>query len=79
MEDMFNRFLMGIKCAQDEFQTAMKENFGNIKYILSFCDDMIVYGFKEDGSDHDQALRHLLVIDKRRTRGLDLISFILNE
>ena len=31
---LFNRFPMGIKCAQDKFQRAMEENIGDIKNIF---------------------------------------------
>lgn len=58
---MFNRFPMGVKCAQDEFQKAMKKNFGDLRNVLSICDDIIVYGFEEDGSDHDEVLKQLML------------------
>ena len=36
------------------------------KNVLSICDDMIVYGFEEDGSDHDKALRQLMLRERER-------------
>ena len=78
---------MGIKCAQDEFQGAMEENFGDIKNVLSICDDMIVYGFEEDCSDHDKALRQLydtrkgekLQIQPGEICGKDIIDIFLRS
>lgn len=34
----------------------MLENFDDLKNIFSISDDSIVYGFEEDGSDHDTTL-----------------------
>ena len=47
---------MGVKGAQDEFQQAMSETFGDIKKVLSISEDTVIVGFEEDGSDHDKAL-----------------------
>lgn len=49
-----------MKCAQDEFQRAMFENFGDIKNVLSILHDTIMYRFEEDVSDHDAVLNELL-------------------
>lgn len=57
---MFKRFPMGVKSAQDEFQRAMFDAFGDIKNVLSISDDTVIVGFEEDGSDHDKALKELL-------------------
>lgn len=55
----FNRFPMGVKCAQDEFWRAMLENFGNTKNVLLVSGDTIVYAFEEDDSNHDTMLNKL--------------------
>lgn len=55
-----------MKCAQDEFQKDMFQNFADIKNILSISDDTIIYRFKEDGSDHVTALNELFKRAKER-------------
>ena len=57
---MFKRFQMGDKSAQDEFQQALFETFGDIKNVLSISDDTVIFGFEEDGSDHDKAFKEIL-------------------
>lgn len=54
---LFNRFPIELKCAQDEFQRAMFENFGDTKNVLLISNDTTVYEFS--GSDHDSALNEL--------------------
>ena len=56
----FNRLPMGIKCAQDVFQKKVDETFGDIPGVFGIADDLIVAGFKDDGSDHDATLRTVL-------------------
>lgn len=77
----FNRFPMDLKCAQDKFQRAMFKNFGDIKNVLSILDDTIVYGFQEDGSDHDTALNELLkrAREKNCTFNLDKLNIWASE
>ena len=48
---------MGIKCAQDVFQMKVDETFGDIPGVFDIADDLIIAGFKDDGSDHDATLR----------------------
>ena len=60
---MFKRFPMGVKSAQDEFQRAMFETFGDIKNVFSISDDTLIVGFEEDGCDHDKAVKELLERD----------------
>ena len=57
---MFKHFPMGVKSAQEEFQRAMFETFGDIMNVLSISDDTVIVGFEEGGSDHDKALKELL-------------------
>ena len=63
---MFKRFPMGVKSAQNEFQRAMFETFGDIKNVRSVSDDTVIAGFEEDGSDHDKALKEPL--EKARSK-----------
>jgi transposase InsO family protein len=63
----FNRLPMGICCAQDEFQRMIDNTFGDIPNTLGIADDLIIFGYEEDGSDHDQALK--AVLDRARKRG----------
>ena len=74
---LFNRFPMGIKCAQDGFQRAMEENLDDIKNIFSICDDMILYRFEEDGSDHDKALRQIILRAKERNCKFNPEKFVV--
>ena len=67
---------MGIKRAQDEFQRAMEENFGGIKNVLFICNDMIVYGFEEAGSDHNKDIRQLMLRAKERNYKFNLEKFV---
>lgn len=63
----FNRLPFGISCAQDEFQRAIDNTFGDIPNVLGIADDLVVIGFAEDGSDHDASLR--AVLERARQRG----------
>lgn len=74
---MYNRYPMGVKSAQDEFQRAMQENFGDLENVLSICDDIVVYGFEEDGSDHDKALRQLMFRARERNCRFNSEKFVV--
>ncbi len=63
----FNRLPFGISCAQDEFQRAIDNTFGDIPNVLGIADDIVVVGYAEDGSDHDATLR--AVLERARQRG----------
>ena len=58
-----NRFLrlpFGLICAQDIFQKKVDETFGDLPGVTGKADDIIVYGYKADGSDHDENLRAVM-------------------
>ena len=56
----WNRLAFGLVCAQDVFQKKVDETFGDIPGITGIVDDIIIAGFKDDGSDHDENLRAVL-------------------
>ena len=47
------------------------------KNVLSICDDMIVYGFEEDGSNHDKALRQLMLRTRERNCKFNPDKFVV--
>ena len=51
---------MRLKCAQDVFQHEVNDKFGSIPGVFVIADDIVVAGFKADGSDHDRTLRLVL-------------------
>lgn len=55
----------------------MFENFKDVKNFLFISDDIIVYGFKEDGSDRDQALDELL--DRKKGKELQTQTWYASE
>ena len=63
----YRRLPMGLKCAQDVFQFKMDKKFGTIPRTFCIADDLVVAGFREDGSDHDQTVR--MVLDRAREMG----------
>ena len=56
----WNRLAFGLICAQDVFQRKVDETFGNMPGVTGIADDIIITGFKEDGSDHDANLKAVL-------------------
>ena len=56
----FVRLPFGLSCAQDIFQKKVYETFGNLPGVTGIADDIIVYGYKADGSDHDENLRAVM-------------------
>ena len=64
----FLRLPFGLICAQDIFQKKVDETFGDLPGVTGIADDIIVYGYKEDHSDHDANLR--AVMERARETGL---------
>jgi hypothetical protein len=64
----FKRLPFGLVCAQDVFQRKVDETFGDLRGVTGIADDIVVVGYKEDGSDHDENLR--AVIERARETGL---------
>ena len=64
----FLRLPFGLICAQDIFQKKVDETFGDLPGVIGIADDIIVYGYKEDHSDHDAHLQ--AVMERARETGL---------
>ena len=64
----FLRLPFGLNCAQDIFQKKVDETFSDIPGVTGISDDIIVVGYKADGSDHDANLK--AVLERARTTGL---------
>ncbi|KAK3703408.1 hypothetical protein QZH41_003904 [Actinostola sp. cb2023] len=64
----FCRLPFGLICAQDVFQKKVDETFGDLTGVTGIADDIVVVGFKEDGSDHDTNLQ--AVMERARSTGL---------
>ena len=64
----FLRLPFGLVCAQDVFQKKVDETFGDLPGVTGIADDIIVFGTKDDGSDHDANLAR--VIERARQTGL---------
>ena len=58
----------GLNCAQDVFQKKVDETFSDIPGVTGISDDIIVVGYKSDGSDHDANLT--AVLERARATGL---------
>ena len=50
----------GLICAQDIFQRKVDETFGDLPCVTGIADDIVVYGYNSDFSDHDENLRAVL-------------------
>ena len=44
----------------DIFQKKVDETFGDLTSVTGIADDIIVYGYKADGSDHDENLQAVM-------------------
>ncbi len=66
----FLRLPFGLVCAQDVFQRKVDETFGDLPGVTGIADDIVVVGYKEDGSDHDYNLKQ--VLERCRSTGLRL-------
>lgn len=55
----------------------MNKNFGDLRNVLSICDDIIVYGFEEDGSDHDEALKQLMLRAREKNCKFNSEKFVV--
>ena len=56
----FLRLPFGLICAQDVFQRKVDEFFGDLPLVTGITDDIVVYGYNSDFSDHDENLRAVL-------------------
>ena len=64
----FTRLPFGLNFAQDVFQNKVDETFSDIHGVTGISDDIIVAGYKSDGSDRDVSLTAVLV--RARATGL---------
>ena len=64
----FLRLPFGLVCAQDVFQKKVDETFGELPGVTGIADDIVIVGYKEDGSDHDANLKR--VLDTARSAGI---------
>ena len=56
----FLRLPFGLICAQDIFQRKVDETFGDLPCVTGILDDIVVYGYNSDFSDHDENLPAVL-------------------
>ncbi|KAL9978440.1 hypothetical protein ACROYT_G015954 [Oculina patagonica] len=64
----FLRLPFGLVCAQDIFQRKVDETFGDLPGVTGIADDIVVYGYKSDCSDHDE--NFYAVLQRARETGL---------
>ena len=64
----FRRLPFGLNCAQDVFQKKVHETFSDIPGVIGISDDIIVVGYKSDGSEHDANLT--AVLERAQATGL---------
>ena len=63
----YNRLPFGLNIAQDVYQKKVDETFGDIAGCTGISDDLVIAGWKDDGSDHDATLRE--VLERARATG----------
>ena len=70
----------GISVAGDVFQRKLDTIFGNLPQVACIADDIIVVGYKEDHSDHDEAFSKLLNTARKNNVKLnyDKLQYILD-
>ena len=61
----FTRVPFGITVSGDAFQRKIDNVYMNIDQAKGIADDMLIWGNKEDGSDHDEALTEFLQTTRR--------------
>ncbi len=64
----FFRLSFGLVCAQDIFQRKVNKTFGDLPCVTGIADDIVVFGYKSDFSDHDENFR--AVLQRARESGL---------
>jgi len=63
----YNRLPFGLSCSQDVFGERIEQTFGDIPGCTGIADDLVIAGWKDDGSDHDATLR--AVLERARASG----------
>jgi hypothetical protein len=61
----------GLSPSGDMFQKKIDDMFRHEKHAFGIADDILIVGFKEDGSDHDAAVRRVLKICKKENLRLN--------
>ena len=59
---------MGASLSSDVYQYKVDSHLENIQNCMAIADDIIMFGFKEDSSDHDKTVRQ--VLDKAKSVGM---------
>ena len=62
------RMPMGASLSSDIYQFKVDSHLEGIENCVAIADDIIIYGFKEDGSDHDRTVRK--VLEKAKSVGM---------
>ena len=62
------RMSMGASLSSDIYQYKVDGHLENIPNCVAIVDDIIIYRFKDDGSDHDQTVK--MVMEKARQVGM---------
>ena len=65
---MYLRMPMGASLSSEIYQYKVDSHLEGIENCMAIADDIIIYGFKEDGSNHDMAVRK--VLDKVKLVGM---------
>ena len=59
---------MGASLSSDIYKYKVDSHLENIQNCMAIADDIIMFGFREDGSDHDIKVRQ--VLDKTKLVGM---------
>ena len=62
------RMPMGASLSSDVYQYKVDTHLENIQNCMAIADDIIMFGFRDDGSDHDRMVRQ--VLDKAKAVGM---------
>ena len=59
---------MGASLSSDVYQYKVDSHLENIQNYMDIVDDIIIFGFRDDGKDHDSMVRQ--VLDKAKAVGM---------
>ena len=59
---------MGASLSSDVYQYKVDTHLDKIQNCLAIADDIIMFGYREDGKDHDKTVRE--VLDKAKAVGM---------
>ena len=66
----------GLSCSLDLFNHRLQELYQGVDNSVNIVDDMMVYAFNEEGSDHDQAFVAVLQLTQANNLKFDPDKFI---